>query len=85
MNERDKIRLIKIDEEISKYQKRKTTGIVLVIISLFCLWPLMIVGIVLWTTADTNIKKLEKERSDIQINDINNSEEYENNQVNNVI
>ena len=73
MNDRDKIRLIQIEEEISKNQKKKTTGIILVIISLFCLWPLMIVGIILWANADKSIKKLEKERADIQIGDINNS------------
>ena len=70
MNKLSQIRLEEIKESIKKQEGKRTTGIVLVIISLFCLWPLIIVGIILWVGANNEIKALLSEERIIKTNDI---------------
>ena len=67
MNECELIRLEEIKGAIKKQEGKRTIGIVLVIISIFCLWPLMIVGAALWGSANKKIDKLLEEERAIQI------------------
>lgn len=64
-------RIVEIDTEIEKQKSKRTIGIVLVIVSLFFLWPLMIVGIILWVQANKQINKLLDEKKQLQINSQN--------------
>ena len=73
MDNVDKIRLEEIKGLIKKQESKRTTGIVLIIISLFCLWPLMIVGIVLWVGANKEINNLLEEEKHIKTKDILNT------------
>lgn len=58
-------RLLEIDRQISEAEGNKNTGIILMIVSLFMLWPLAIVGIVIYFNANSKIKRLETEKINI--------------------
>ena len=69
----EKIKQIRLDEianEIKKQENKRIIGIVLVIISIFCLWPLVIVGIILWVGANKKINELLDEKHKIQMETI---------------
>ena len=72
------IRLIEIDAEIEKAQSRKRIAIFLMIVSIFCLWPLIIVGIMMHSSASNKINALNEEKKMIML-----SEYYNNNNNNN--
>ena len=55
-----------IDEKINKEKSNKTTGVVLMIISIFFLWPILIVGIIIWSKANNEVDKLETEKKKLE-------------------
>ncbi len=55
MDSNEELDLEQLDIRIKKCENKRTVGIVLVVISLFCLWPLMIVGIIMWVSANKEI------------------------------
>ena len=58
-------RLLEIDRQISEAEGNKNTGTILMIVSLFMLWPLAIVGIVIYFNANSKIKRLKTEKINI--------------------
>lgn len=62
-----KLRIDQIDADIKKEEKKRTTGIILFVISFFFLWPLFIVGLILWIGANGNIRRLQDERQNILV------------------
>ena len=55
-------RLFEIDQQIKKAEDDKKSAIFLMIISLFFLWPLLIVGIVIYYNANKKINELNIEK-----------------------
>ena len=54
-----------IDSEINKARESKNTGIVLMIVSIFFLWPLLIVGGIMYSNANNKEKELTSKKSRI--------------------
>ena len=68
MNNIDKkLRLAEIEEKIKKAEGKKSIAIVLMVISIFCLWPLLIVGIIMYISANNNINELNEEKKNIML------------------
>ena len=61
------IRIKQIDEEIKKQERDKGAGVVLIIISIFALWPLIIVGIIQINHSNKRIAELQQEKQTIVI------------------
>ena len=72
------IKIEDINKKIRKEQDNKNIGIVLIIVSLFCLWPLMIVGIILIVNANKKIGNLENEKMELLLSQTK-GESYEKN------
>ena len=62
-----KIRLLEIDAEIKKANDEKTTAFIMMIISIFLLWPLLIIGGIWYSSANKKIASLENEKKRISI------------------
>ena len=58
-------RLVEIENEIAKAESTKKTAIILMIISLFLLWPLLIVGLIMYFNANSKINNLNAEKNRI--------------------
>lgn len=65
MNQIYEYRLNEIEQEIKKEESNKKTGTVLMIISIFMLWPLFIVGIIIYSNANKKINWLNEEKQKI--------------------
>ena len=50
--------LIHIEREIKEAESQRSSGTVLMIVSLFVLWPLFIVGIIKYSNANKKYKEL---------------------------
>ncbi len=59
------IRLMEIEREIKSAESDKRNGIIMMIVSLFFLWPLLIVGIVVYNKANNKINLLYDEKKNI--------------------
>ncbi len=59
------IRLMEIEAEIKKAKSDKNTAIVLMVISIFFLWPLLIIGGIWYSSADNKLKSLEAEKNQL--------------------
>lgn len=57
--------IMEIEDKIRKAESRKGTAVVLMIISIFCLWPLLIVGIIMYNNANKEINYLNEEKKRI--------------------
>ena len=66
--------VIEIEEKIRKGEEKKKDAVVLMIISIFFLWPLMIVGAVMHDNACKEINKLNEEKKRIMFEDYFNKE-----------
>lgn len=55
-----------IDSEIKKAKESKNTGIVIMIVSIFFLWPLLIVGGIMYSNANNKEKELTSKKSRIE-------------------
>ena len=65
MNNDMERRIIEIDSEIKSAEGQKIAATILIIISFFCLWPLLIVGIIMHCNANSKINKLNDEKKQI--------------------
>ena len=59
------IRLMEIEAEIEKAKSDKNTAIVLMVVSIFFLWPLLIIGGIWYSSADNKLKSLEAEKNQL--------------------
>ena len=62
-------RLTEIESEIKKAESDKNTGMILMIISIFFLWPLLIVGGIQYSNAKKKIETLNDEKKRIMFQD----------------
>lgn len=56
---------MEIEAEIEKAKSDKNTAIVLMVISIFFLWPLLIIGGIWYSSADNKLKSLEAEKNQL--------------------
>lgn len=61
--------IMEIEDKIRKAESQKGTAVVLMIISIFCLWPLLIVGIIMYNNANKEINYLNEEKKRIMFED----------------
>lgn len=66
-------RLKEIEQEIKKAEGNKTTGMVLMIVSIFMLWPLLIVGAIVYGNANSKINRLNDEKKQIMFEELKGS------------
>lgn len=59
------LRLAEIETEIKKAESEKSNAVVLMVISLFFLWPLLIFGAILHDKAKKKIEALNEEKKKI--------------------
>lgn len=57
------LRISEINAEIQTKEGSKKQGITLMIVSVFFLWPLLVVGGIMYTSANNRVKALEQERA----------------------
>ena len=57
--------LSRSEEDIKKAEGKKKTATILMIVSIFCLWPLLVVGIIMYISANNNINQLNEEKQKI--------------------
>lgn len=70
MDERYKqMRLMEIEQEIKKAESSKSGGVVMMVVSIFFLWPLLIVGIIVYNNANNKINELNEEKKRIMFED----------------
>lgn len=71
MDERyKKMRLMEIEQEIKKAESNKSGGIIMMVVSIFFLWPLLIVGIIVYNNANNKINELNEEKKRIMFEDL---------------
>lgn len=77
MNKRWKAqRLAEIEDEIKKAESNKVGAIIMMVVSLFFLWPLLIVGGIMYSNANKKIEALNAEKRSIMfMSNVNESEE----------
>lgn len=73
MNPANEYRLKEIEQEIKNAESSKTTGIVMMIVSIFMLWPLLIVGGIVYSNAKSKINRLNEEKKQIMFLEWQNS------------
>ena len=56
---------MEIEAEIKKAKSDKNTAIVLMVVSIFFLWPLLIIGGIWYSSADNKLKSLEAEKNQL--------------------
>ena len=59
------IRLAEIENQIKSAESNKTAAIVMMVVSIFFLWPLLIVGIIVYINANKKIESLNEEKRKI--------------------
>lgn len=70
MDERYKqMRLMEIEQEIKKAESNKSGGVVMMVVSIFFLWPLLIVGAIVYDNANKKINELNEEKKRIMFED----------------
>ena len=58
-------KLFDIDSQIKQKEGNKKTAIVLMIVSIFLLWPLLIVGGIMYATANNSINALQSSKEQL--------------------
>ena len=69
MNKMNEMRLMQIENEIKKAESQKSIAIILMVVSIFILWPLLIVGIIMYFNANKKIEGLNQEKMKIMFQD----------------
>ena len=60
-----KMRLSQIDYEIKKAEGEKNNACIMMVVSIFFLWPLLIVGAIMYNKANKKIEELNNEKKQI--------------------
>ena len=63
------MRLAQIENDLKKAEGQKKTAIVMMVVSIFFLWPLLILGIIQYNNANKEIEKLNQEKQQIILKD----------------
>ena len=69
MNNMKEIRLSQIEDEIKKAESEKNAACVMMIVSMFFLWPLLIFGAIQYDKAKKKIEELNNEKKQIMFQD----------------
>ncbi len=56
------MQLLELDKQIKSAESSKSTGLVLMVVSLVILWPLLVVGGIMFASANSKIKDLESQK-----------------------
>ena len=59
------LRLSQIEDEIKKAESEKNTACIMMVVSIFLLWPLLIVGAIMYNNAKKKIEELNNEKKQI--------------------
>ena len=71
------MRLSQIEDEIKKAESEKNTACIMMVVSLFFLWPLLIFGAIQYDKAKKKIDELNNEKKQIMFQDyFNGSSQY---------
>ena len=71
------MRLAQIEDEIKKAESEKNTACIMMVVSIFLLWPLLIVGAIMYNNAKKKIEALNNEKKQIMFqNYMNGSNQY---------
>ncbi len=73
MNQVNEYRLKEIEQDIKNAEGNKRTGMVLMIVSIFMLWPLLIVGAIIYGNANSKINRLNEEKKRILFEELKGS------------
>ena len=63
------LRLSQIEDEIKKAESEKNTACIMMVVSIFFLWPLLIVGAIMYNNAKKKIEELNNEKKQIMFQD----------------
>lgn len=63
------LRLAEIESEIKKAESEKNTAVVMMVVSIFFLWPLLIFGAIQYDKAKKKIGELNEEKKKIMFQD----------------
>ena len=58
-------RLKEIEEEIKKAESQKKLAVLIMFISIFFLWPLLIIGGIMYYNENNKLKELNKEKKEL--------------------
>ena len=68
-NMHKEMRLAQIENDLKKAESQKKTAIVMMVVSIFFLWPLIILGIIQYNNANKEIEQLNQEKQQIILQD----------------
>ena len=63
------MRLAQIEEEIKEAESEKGTACIMMVVSIFFLWPLLIIGAIQYDKAKKKIEELNEEKKKIMFQD----------------
>ncbi|MBQ8716397.1 MAG: hypothetical protein IJY43_00955 [Clostridia bacterium] len=69
MYDMKELRLAGIESEIKKAESEKNTAVVMMVVSIFFLWPLLIFGAIQYDKAKKKIEELNEEKKKIMFQD----------------
>ncbi len=58
-------KLSDIDTQIKQKEDTKKSAIIMMVISIFLLWPLLIVGGIMYSSAESSIKALQQQKNEL--------------------
>ena len=61
------LQLAEIDSKIKKAESEKSSACIMMVVSFFFLWPLLIVGIIQYNNANKKIEELNEEKKNIML------------------
>lgn len=68
-------RLLEIEQQIQRHESNKKVALIMMGISIFFLWPLLIVGLIIYCDANHKIDKLNTEKREIMFNEWGNNDQ----------
>ena len=69
MYDMKELRFAEIESEIKKAESEKNTAVIMMVVSMFFLWPLLIFGAIQYDKAKKKIEELNEEKKKIMFQD----------------